>query len=232
MTAVYALNRNLYPWLPLTLNSLFTHNPDCKVYVICEDDEIPQVKDKRVTFLNINSYPDFEINPMYKFYVLSKFTFVRLWIAEILEENRVIWLDVDTIITDSLEPLWNIDLGPKVLAGVFDAEPTFSIVPGPYINAGILLMDLDKWRRYGFTKKSQDLLKEKLFSLADQDCINYLFKPYIKYLDLKWNYQLNQPNQTPIKNPIIYHYAAHPKLWENEQIKQWNKYYIKELKDE
>ncbi len=225
MVVLYALNRKLYEELPMSLNSLFINNPDCKVYVMCEDDSIPTVTDKRVTFLNINNYPEYKIHSAYDDYVLSKMTFVRLWIAEYLPESRIIWLDVDTIIDGPLDELWNLDMGNKVVAGAFDACPDFSGIGGLYINAGVLVIDLDKWRKYGFTKKVQDLLKEKVFRLADQDAINVACKGYIKYLDLKWNYQINQPAQTYIKNPIITHYAAHPKILESLHVKHAMKYY-------
>ena len=214
MVVLYALNRKLYKELPMSLNSLFINNPNCKVYVMCEDNNIPNITDKRVTFLNINNYPEYEIHPDYKNYVLSKMTFVRLWIAEYLSESRIIWLDVDTIIDGPLDELWNLDMGNKVIGGAFDAYPNFSGIGGLYINAGVLLIDLDKWRSFGFTKRIQDVLKEKVFRLADQDAINVVCKEYIKYIDLKWNFQLNQPAQVKIKNPVIFHYAAHPKIFE------------------
>lgn len=232
MNVVYALNRNLYKWLPMSMNSLFAHNPNCKVYVICEDDDIPTIKDSRVVFLNINNYPHFDVHPLYQYYVLSDFTFVRIWMERIIPESRIIWLDVDTIIDGPLDELWNLDLRGKIIGGVFDAYPSYSEVTGLYINAGVLLIDLDKWRANHLTETLQNLLKNKYFALADQDAINYICKPYIKYIDLKWNYQLSQPAQVKVKDPVIYHYAAHPKLWESVHVQHWNKYYVGELKNE
>ena len=40
MTVVYASDRNLYPYLPTAINSLFTYHPNAKVYVFAEDDII------------------------------------------------------------------------------------------------------------------------------------------------------------------------------------------------
>lgn len=231
MVFLYALNRKLYDELPMSLNSLLINNPKAKVYVMCEDDEISFIKDPRVTFLNINNYPKFEINPKYEEYILSNMTFVRLWIANYLKESRIIYLDVDTIIDGPLDELWNTNLGPKVIGAVFDAYTKILSKDSLYINAGVLLMDLDKWRAGNFTEKTQKILQENYFRYADQDALNTVLKSYIKYLDLKWNFQLNQPGQVKIKNPVIFHYAAHPKIFETYHGAHAIKYYTKEIKN-
>lgn len=231
LTIAYAANRNLYKYLPLTLNSLFFYNPICKVYIFCEDDNIDFINDERIEFINIHNFPKFKVHFNYDSYVLSEFTFVRLWMANVLNESKIIYLDVDVIINDSLDALWSLDMKNKVIGGVFDAYPTFSEIKGLYINTGVLLIDLDKWRKYNLTKILQNALKENYYRLADQDAINDVCKKYIYYLDLKWNYQLNQPRQVKIKNPVIYHYAAHPKLWEDVRIEQWLKFYSDSIGD-
>lgn len=232
MVVLYALNRKLYDELPMSLNSLLINNPEVKVYIMCEDDEISFIKDPRVTFMNINNYPKFEINPKYEEYILSNMTFVRLWIANYLKESRIIYLDVDTIIDGPLDELWNLNLGPKVIGAAFDAYASILSKDSIYINAGVLLMDLDKWRRGNFTEKTQKLLQENHFRFADQDAINIVLKSYIKYLDFKWNFQINQPAQVGIKNPIIIHYAAHPKILESIHAAHAIKYYTKEINNE
>lgn len=232
LTIVYASDHRLYQWLPMSINSVLTHNPDCHIYVFCEDDKIEQLNDSRITILNINNYPDYDVHWTYRTYELSKLTFVRLWMADVLQESKVIWLDVDTIVTGSLEPLWNTYLGFKVIGGVFDAYQYCLGNGSLYMNAGVMLMDLDKWRALRMGERVHDTLRHKYYRCADQDVLNDVCQQYIKYLDLKWNYQLCQPMQIKLKDAVIYHYAAHPKLWENEQVQQWAKYYTPSINEE
>ena len=78
----------------------------------------------------------------------------RIFLPELLPDvDRVLYLDVDTLAMDSLEPLWATDLGGNYLAardqrvrgaGSATAPPS-SGWPGreAYFNSGVLLLNLD-----------------------------------------------------------------------------------------
>lgn len=78
----------------------------------------------------------------------------RLYLPELLGAlDRVIYLDADTIAVDSLEPLWQTDLGDTLLAAVTTVFPArewgtrhceaLGISPPElYFNSGVLLLDL------------------------------------------------------------------------------------------
>lgn len=86
-------------------------------------------------------------------------TWYRVLLPELLPgENRALYVDSDTLVLDSLLPLWNTDLQGKPLAAVCnpfwnndkdrDWLATMGLEDGrAYFNSGVLLMDLECWRR-------------------------------------------------------------------------------------
>ena len=231
LTVVYAADRQIYKWLPLAVNSLFKNNPDCKVYIICEDDNIDLLKDSRITFINTYHRPSF-IKPgaPQAVYYLPRMTFSRLWMADVIPEDRILWLDVDTIVDGDLTELWNTPLGKNVIAGVVDGAYIYPEISNtPYVNAGVLLFDLKKWRQYNLTKRCYYEVNAYQFRYGDQDILNKVCSHFIKYIDPRYNcgrYIIKNNNK-----PVIYHYPGHPKLWESDEVRLWEKYYTSELKE-
>lgn len=125
----------------------------------------------------------------------------RLFIGEVLPGlDRVLYLDCDTVVLQSLERLWHTDLKENILGMVM--EPTIypcikhqiGLLPKePYYNSGVLLIDLKQWR----SQKAQDRLLDfyrvmdgALFA-CDQDTINGALKGSIRTLSPKYNFFTN-----------------------------------------
>ena len=129
-------------------------------------------------------------------------TMGRLFIGQILPETvkRVLYLDCDTVVSGSLKPLWTAPLQGHVLAAVM--EPTIyetvkqEIGLGPeepYFNAGVLLVDLEAWRREDVQGQLLRFYREKggkLFA-CDQDAINGVLKGRILPLPPRYNFFTN-----------------------------------------
>lgn len=85
---------------------------------------------------------------------ISLSSYARLFLAEMLPQNvdRILYMDCDMIICDSLETLWRTDLQGKILGAVQDdiGDSTKAAVGllthDPYFNAGLLLVNLTAWR--------------------------------------------------------------------------------------
>lgn len=85
---------------------------------------------------------------------LSISTYSRLFLANLMPDNvdTVLYLDCDTYINDSLEELLKTELTDYAVAGVEDCMyPSYKEdigldISDRYINAGILLINLKKWR--------------------------------------------------------------------------------------
>lgn len=85
---------------------------------------------------------------------ISISAYARLFLAEILPEevDRILYMDCDMIVCNSLMTLWNTDLQEKVLGAVQDdiGDSTKAAVglvsQDPYFNSGLLLINLTEWR--------------------------------------------------------------------------------------
>lgn len=123
----------------------------------------------------------------------------RILLPELLPDlDRVIYLDVDIIVLDSLDPLWEQDLGDHLLGAVtnvFEPEhlgrPAELGLGGPdaYFNTGVLLLDLARLRRERATQALRRYALEHREQLLwpDQDTFNVVLRGRRLPLDPRWN---------------------------------------------
>lgn len=126
----------------------------------------------------------------------------RLFAPEVMPERvgRALYLDCDTIVCGSIRPLYETDLGANLVGMVM--EPTvykemkdsIGMGPGdPYYNSGVLLMDLEGWRKEDVLGQMLAFYKSRqgrLFA-CDQDTINGTLRGRIFTLPVKYNYFTN-----------------------------------------
>jgi lipopolysaccharide biosynthesis glycosyltransferase len=106
----------------------------------------------------------------------------RLLLPDLLEGvDRVLYLDVDTIVTAPLEPLWRTRLEDAYVAAVTNVfEPWYAHRPaelglaGPeaYFNSGVLLMNLSAMRRDACVPALRDAIAGRDLLWPDQDALN------------------------------------------------------------
>ena len=166
----------------------------------------------------------------------------RLFLTEILpiEAEKIIYLDCDIIVNKDLYDLFNTDLEENFLAGVKDIDYIFHnkrLTIGNYINSGVLLIDLKKWKTINIIEEIDENLLENKDSiyLADQDLINLIFENKIKIISDIYNY----PKFKGVKKQkarykelasekAITHYMGSIKPWYNyapfEDSLEYNKY--------
>lgn len=127
---------------------------------------------------------------------------LRLFMGEMLppDVDRVLYLDCDTVVAQSLKGLWGKRLFGNILGAVM--EPTIyevvkeSIGLGPedaYYNSGVLLVDLRRWREEQVQQRLLDFWRQKggkLFA-SDQDVINGALKGQICPLPPRYNFFTN-----------------------------------------
>jgi len=128
-------------------------------------------------------------------YTLTLETYFRFWIGDLLpDRSRALYLDPDTIVVGPIEELWRTDLHGNVLAAVpipNSARPaTHGMRPGSlFFNAGVLLIDLDRWRAEGYRDRCLDYLKqhpERAID-GDQDILNLVTEGHWLPLPFEWN---------------------------------------------
>lgn len=128
--------------------------------------------------------------------------YARLFIQSLLPQDisRVLYLDCDTIVADSLGELWQTDLKDCFVGGVLDTLPDTVAKTKvglsedmPYINSGVLLIDLEQWRKADL----QSLFLNFLLSHGghvhhhDQGLINGVCKGHVKVLHPRYNLTTN-----------------------------------------
>ncbi|HLX33019.1 MAG TPA: glycosyltransferase family 8 protein [Gaiellaceae bacterium] len=130
---------------------------------------------------------------------LTPATYHRLFVDEIVPSaSRVLFLDADLLVRHPLGPLFELDLEENAVGAVRDmaiadqAHP-WSDSPSkgdePYFNAGVLVIDLDRWRELGVGREAIALLRTQPMGNADQDALNSALRDQWKELDPTWNVQ-------------------------------------------
>lgn len=158
-------------------------------------------------------------------------TWYRLFIQSLFPMyDKILYLDCDIVVLGDISRLYNIDLEDNLVAGVLEHfilnSPVFSyytknavgIDSGEYINAGIMLIDLKKFREQRIEERFVELINTYNFSVIDPDqsYINYLCKGHIKYLPFEWNRTTIE--KVECEHPKIVHYALGLKPWNDKKV--------------
>lgn len=145
--------------------------------------------------------------------------------AKILKEDKIIYLDVDTIVDGNLLELWSLNLNNNYIAAYFENWKY------NYINSGVLLMNLKLIRETKTDDVIIKLLKNCKFQFPDQDAMNLVFKNRILGLDSKFN-KLGRDHVYK-DDFIIRHWAGIVKPWKEDATeldkKLWNKYKVEKI---
>lgn len=216
MIIAMCCTRNWYIYLQTELYALFKHNKVKKVYLFIEDDEIEYLKDDRIEFINVNKLPEYikETSPNYNT-KYSKLSYLRCYFSKILKEDKILYLDADTLVVDNIEDLWKIDLGYNVLVGIHEPGEwnkhlyTYGL-DDTYINSGVLVMDLKKIRDERLDDAMIYLLNNNRYEYPDQDVINLICRNRIHYVDKIYN---SSETIGMVDNAKIIHYIRGRKGW-------------------
>jgi lipopolysaccharide biosynthesis glycosyltransferase len=122
----------------------------------------------------------------------------RFFLTELLPDvERILYLDADTIVLDSLQALWETDLdGCHVgaVTNVFQEDhiplpARLGLEPRDYFNSGVLLMNLDLMRRDGSAAALFEYARANAERLVwpDQDVLNAVLGPTRRRLAPRWN---------------------------------------------
>ncbi len=155
---------------------------------------------------------------------LSRAAYARLFLPELLpEQKRVLWLDADTIVLSDLRPLWEVDLGGRLIAAVPDdfilghELAATGCRPGDYVNSGVMVMDLEAWRRSGAARRALAMLADPTHNAEDQSIINGILRGEIHRLGRCWNFHVNRFHEYPRhlrpRAPAIVHFCGQAKPW-------------------
>ena len=219
MNVIYSGTRNLYPAMRGAILSLIAHNPDVKIYVLAEDDDLPFRIPCEHEIINVSRQGFFPAdNPNMK----SQFTYMamlRVCTPEIILDDRVIQLDVDTIVCESLLPIWEIDLTGKWLAWCPEHFGRWKPFGPKYYNFGVAVLNLAQMRMDHATPQLVKALNSIQYPFIDQDVMNQFAVPD-KTVDLPVRF-----NECFCcgwsEHPAIVHYAGYPDWYTSNASPRW-----------
>lgn len=141
----------------------------------------------------------------------SPIMYFKLLMPIIIPEHihRCLFLDVDVIINDDIDGLYNYDLGKNVIAAAEDIpdcikhKKRLNLKENVYyINSGVMVCDLTQWRDL---QKERDIISYALNSNElfqnDQDVISSYFQGKIQILPIRWNM-------------VTHYFLYHPRIFE------------------
>lgn len=125
--------------------------------------------------------------------------FGRFLIPKIIPVDKVLYLDCDVFVRDTLLPLWHEDISNYYVAGVPDYNVIYrgkfekrfddKFNSMEYLNSGVLLINNKKWKEENLFNLLLDffVVKSSLLKYPDHDAINYICRKGKKILPARWN---------------------------------------------
>lgn len=162
--------------------------------------------------------------------------YFRLLAADLIDEEKVLYLDSDILVLGDITPLWDLEMDRYPLAAVTDLivrdfHRLDLVESQGYFNSGVMMMNLKVWRELDLGKKvlSYIFSNSKNIIYADQCGLNGFLQGNWLRLDLKWNLQSpffdkQYKNLFSIwskefdlsvstQNPFIVHFTGNQKPW-------------------
>lgn len=171
----------------------------------------------------------------------------RLFAADILSRlfPKAVYLDVDMLVVSDLSALWTTDLAGQPVAAVpAPGNPQVCCPAGglhglwkqlkldprtPYLQSGLLVVDLDAWQKRGITALVTDACARygDFFNAADQDALNCVLAGDFAPLQLRWNQTSMLRGQSSWaycffpeeevdearRRPAVIHFSGYDKPW-------------------
>jgi lipopolysaccharide biosynthesis glycosyltransferase len=218
-------------------------DPDCTLHVYAVDAGLPRdaleriarslgpraelswVEPARTTFTGVPLWGRMPIA------TYDKLAIAR-WIPD--DVDRVLWLDADLLVLGDLATLWRTDVGDAVLGATQDARvPTVDAPFGvrsyasygltaraKYFNAGVMLIDLARWRAADVEGRALSYLKrhrERVY-FWDQEALNVVLAGRWCELEPAWNWSPTIGHARHARSAVadgarILHFSGNLKPW-------------------
>ena len=159
------------------------------------------------------------------------FTYARLLSAELFPNlNRAVYLDTDVVVNLDLADFFDQDMEGFPVAAVRDrfspvVSHPLSILDWErremnpedvYFNAGVLLIDFERWRAENLGAEAMRFAREnpELCVRWDQTALNVLLYNRWKPCEVKWNYMVySNIEEDSFNIPANFHITGLPKQW-------------------
>ncbi|EGP5048112.1 glycosyltransferase family 8 protein [Enterococcus faecium] len=165
--------------------------------------------------------------------------YARLFVSTLLPRDldRVIYLDCDIIIKQSIKKLWTVDLEGKTIGALMDAFSRYyrmniDLEPEDIMfNSGVMVIDLNRWKENNVEKQLLDFIAKKKGKIQQGDqgalnailsketyCLNPAFNSVTIFYDFSYEemIQYRRPPkfypkeivENAVENPILIHFTT------------------------
>jgi len=206
MDVIYTCDNN-YIWIMgISMTSLFESNKsvlEINVYLLGDNISVENkaklcdIAKKYKRNLNIVDVSDLGISDILYNKRWPKSAYTRLFSGELLPKSikKALYLDCDTIIMGDISSLWQVDISEYTIYGVKDCigkvyKENIGLEGNDiYINAGVLLINLEKLRNINIKECINQFIDKysKVISYSDQDVLNGIFSGKFGILHPKFN---------------------------------------------
>ena len=191
----------------VAVKSMFFNKPKCiayKIYIITTDlatDDITKLQNLEhdgfnIQIINCQNLIAEYLTLQQRCHV-SHAAMLKFFLPEILPSiDKVLYIDSDVLVQDSLAPLYATDIQTYYAAAVRD---TMSVLGREYMqfvgidnryyfNSGVLLLNLQKMREDNISQKLVAFRTQKEQNFMDQDAFNGVIGHQVRYVSYRYNF--------------------------------------------
>tara|TARA_X000000368_G_scaffold404209_1_gene379996 strand:+ start:19931 stop:20866 length:936 start_codon:yes stop_codon:yes gene_type:complete len=256
LNILYCLDENYnYQALTSIISVLDSSTEKLNIFIIHKNPKsLNNLPNKIIEHSNLNDIKIIKFEAKNKYFPnienthISEATYYRLYIENLLPNNidQVLYLDCDVIcINDPIEAISNLSKKTKESKNIIAVKTEFvkdnenreffenlNSNLKRYFNAGVMYIDLKRWRKFNVEKKSLKIIEEKQKDLLywDQDVLNILFENRYLEIEEKLNFKVGgdrlYTNELTVSNSEIFiHYMGSKKPWTLEGLIDKNSSY-------
>lgn len=225
-----AVDDNYVPFLAVTLQSMLENASNNYNYTIkilttsISDENIKKIKkyereNVNIEFVDMKDALEQIGLRLHTCIYYTQTTYYRLFISSMYPQyDKVLYLDCDIVVRGDISKLYNINIGDNLVGATTDEfvmslpkiQPYFTKCLGldnvsDYFNAGVLIMNLDQFRKQNFEEQFVDLLAKYKFVVQDQDYLNVICKNKVHYINGSWD-KMPCVENMPLNKINLIHY--------------------------
>ncbi len=202
ITIVYACDNSYVRQTLISMVSVVMHNQNVKFYLIADRlstlnkeliSSIMQKYEIAICYLDVDSVlPELDLDEADRH---PRTIYTKLFLSEAILEDRVLYLDSDTVVKESLESLFNRKMDCELVAGVMMPYSSkiknrvFAQQGQPYICDGIVLINMQLWRKERISDICKQFISEHRGKppMLSEGTLNHVCQGKIGILEPKYN---------------------------------------------
>lgn len=247
---VYIADEEYLHLLPANFDQLSKYaGGEQSVYVVTTATSIPvelqtlsvEYPNLEIIFKHVN-FEDYVSNfKLPKKTHVSKIALLKFFLPEILNEDVILYLDIDTLICSSLNTLLSyLPILPIAAVEEVGVNAYLRNISESYFNSGVMIMSLKKMRLLHDSKELNRLISDSKFSnsTVDQDLFNDIFNGFVDFLPQRFNvFNCNYDSYSLgafVRYPSIVHFVGRDKPWsypkKSKYSRLWNESFANGIK--